>query len=314
MRKILATILSISFLASPANVLAWGTATHIYLAKELGNKWGTDNLQEMYGSALADMPNLMLGSPYKNILFNQTHYDFAKLVTAADAPTEKALAYGFASHNEKTGADLTAHISAVLAQDDGYVTAKAKLMEKTFGGAINAFFEANNIPHTDQLINDLALTFAHLEVEAAIDLFISQNEDRQVGDEMYLAAEFRDENTPALLAKAFANDLAKRANITYAKAAKIINEAEKQFRQYSLIYGSALAMADNVDIVSQKISQIASAVLAAAYDIKITVPPEMIKIGLLGAMDLVKNDYAQELSATLVSVNAALMNHGVTEP
>jgi len=92
--------LTFLILCVPTSAFAWGAATHAYFAKEIGAKYGIQNIEEMvYGSMLPDMYNFMFGSDYKDYLWNQTHYDFMKVVDQAEGMRLKAFAYGFASHN-----------------------------------------------------------------------------------------------------------------------------------------------------------------------------------------------------------------------
>ena len=308
MKKILIFICFISLMLVPASALAWGSATHSYFAKKLGKNNGYINLQEMYGAVVPDMFNLMFGHPYRNYLWTQTHYEFMKLVDVAKIGIGKAFAYGFASHNEKWGADYTAHICAVLNPGEGYVVAKTNMLAPLLEPKITEFLIANGIPYTPELVQELSLAFADSSVESAIDLLVSQNEDKQVGAQMALAAQLRNLFVPFLLAKAYAQDLAQQPDMTNYQATSLIFNAEKQFREYIKSYGIMLTKDERIDLMAQQGAQLAQERLEKEYEISVVVPPGLMKESLLAATGIVKYDYSLELTATLNYLKTQLKN------
>ena len=52
-------------LAGSAPLYGWGSATHAYIARELGNQQGPTSLTELYGALLPDAFNVMFGDPYQ---------------------------------------------------------------------------------------------------------------------------------------------------------------------------------------------------------------------------------------------------------
>lgn len=54
-----------------------------------------------------------------------------------------------------------------------------------------------------------------------------------------------------------------------------------------------------VDLMAGQGAQIAEQMLEELYGIIVEVPAELMKTGLLAAVDVVKNDYSEELAATL---------------
>ena len=111
---------------------AWGSATHTYIDDRLNRQGrGEKNLGEMYGGIAPDLFNYLF-APYQPYLYGQTHDDFLKVWEAAGpgrSSVKRALAYGFVSHNDLWGADVTAHHNGLtFGQGQGYVIAKAQAM------------------------------------------------------------------------------------------------------------------------------------------------------------------------------------------
>ena len=112
---------------------AWGSATHTYIDDRLNRQGpGQKNLGEMYGGVAPDLFNYLF-APYQPYLYGQTHDDFLKVWEAAgprQSSVKRALAYGFVSHNDLWGADVTAHHNGItFGQGQGYVIAKAQAMK-----------------------------------------------------------------------------------------------------------------------------------------------------------------------------------------
>jgi len=296
----------------PNLAFSWGSATHAYLAKELGHEPGVMNLQEMYGSVLPDMFNLMFGYEHQDYLWTETHYQFMKVVEEAKSDESKAFAYGFASHNEDWGADLTAHISSITANpEEGYVVTKKKILAPQLRLGIMLFLNANGIAYTPELLEEFALTIADSAIESAVDLLVSQNEDTQIGRRMQVAAKLRSPFVPMLLSRAYAKDFAGEAGIIVEEAILIIVETEEQFKEYMELYGEILTQENAVDLMAEQGAQLAELMLEERYGIIVEVPSELMKTGLLAAIDVVKNDYSEELAATLDYVKEQLENHEV---
>jgi len=298
--------------AGPNLAFGWGPATHAYLAKELGHEPGVMNLQEMYGSVVPDMFNLMFGYEHQDYLWIETHYQFMKVVDEARFDESVAFAYGFASHNEDWGADHTAHISSITANpEEGYVVTKKKILAPQLKLGIMLFLNANGIAYTPELLDELALRIADSAVESAVDLLVSQNEDVHIGRRMQVAAKLRSPLVPMLLSRAYAKDFAGEAGIIVEEAILMIVETEETFKEYMELYGEILAQENAVDLMAEQGAQLAEQMLEEEYGITIEVPPELMKTGLLAAIDVVKDDYSEELAATLDYVEGQLESHGV---
>ena len=318
-----AIILTVSILST--TVLAWGPATHTYLAKELGNRCGIMNMQEMYGSVVPDMFNVMFGDPDQPYLWYQTHYNFMKVVDRAKFGRRKAFAYGFASHNEAWGADFTAHIKALTIDGDnstdeednsvdeekGYVIIKTKKLAPKLVPGIEAFLTAKDIPHTPELVEELALRLANPNIEFAVDVLVSENEDRHIGIRMLLAARFRSLFIPTLLSRAYARDFADYADITLEEAILKIVWAEREFRGYMEVYGGILTQENAAELMVDLGAQLAKTMLQKEYGIYVDPPRDIMETCLFTAIDIVKDDYSDELEATLEYVDEQLKAHGI---
>ena len=303
------TVLVILFL-TVTSAFGWGAATHTYLANELGSQHGSVNLHEMYGAVLPDMFNLMFGHPHQDYLWNETHYEFMKVIQKAESCEKKALGYGFASHNEAWGADYTAHISAMTPQGDGYVVAKAQFLIPFVEYMIAYFLDLYSVPDTGAIAQQLAPIVAESAVESAVDYMVSQNEDTNVGVRMVFAANSRGSFVPALIKQAYAKEFSKATGIKMKEAIHIIVEAEEQFREYMVLYGGVLTQPNAIELMAQQGADFAT-LLLTEYGISLEVDPILLEMCILEAIDVVEPDYSAELSATLSHVASELDSHGI---
>ena len=297
-------LMVIVILCTPATLtFGWGAATHTYLAKELGSQQGITNLQEMYGAVLPDMFNMMFGYSYKEYLWNETHYEFMKVVEVATLPLTKSFVYGFASHNEEWGADHTAH--------GGYVTAKTDILSPLLKTKIEDFLVAHGISPDPILLDQLASRIAHNSVESAVDLLVSQNEAPYIGMHLLLAAKSRTPFIPTSLCKAYSKDFAYEAGISFREATVILVKVERQFKEYMELYGGILMQANAADLMAVQGAKLAELILQKEYGISVNVPPVLMKFCLNAAVLVVKNDYSDALATTLSYVEEELENHGI---
>jgi hypothetical protein len=299
-------------LAGSVPLYGWGSATHAYVARELGNQQGPSSLTELYGAVLPDAFNVMFGDPYQGELWTQTHYEFMKLVENAESENDKALAYAFASHNEAWGADQTAHISSISHPEAGYVIRKQEELAATLEPQVRLFLLFSGVPNPSAVVDQVLPTVAHTAIETAIDLLISQNEDPDIGRRLVLAARTRGWSAPILLCKAYAADFAATAGTTEAVAAPLIIAAESEFRHQIELYGAALSQEDPIDALSEQGADLAKQLLAAELGIVVDIPVDLMKEILDTAIEAVQDDYAAELAATVTHVQMKLESHGVT--
>jgi len=306
---VVAAVVLLSSISTP--LYAWGPATHAYIAHEIGRQQGSSNLNEIYGALLPDAFNMMFGDPYQGHLWTLTHYELMQLVEAAELENDKALAFGFASHNEAWGADHTAHINSITHPGQGYVIRKQDELAAILEPQVRLFLLFNGVPNANEVIDDVLPTVAHAAVETAIDLLILQNEDPDIGQRLVLAARTRGWSAPILLCKAYAADFAAAAGTTEAVAAPLIIAAENEFRYQIELYGTALSQEDPASALAEQGVDLATLLVAAELGIVVDVPVDLMTEMLDSATELVKDDYAAELAATIAHVRQELDSHGV---
>jgi hypothetical protein len=298
----------------PSSVYGWGSATHAYIAHQFVDGQGSADMQAIYGSVLADAFNTMVSDPYQDPLWTLTHYDFQKLVDQAESQSDKAIAYGFASHNESWGADETAHITSVGLPESGYVIRKGEALGAILRPSVRLFLLANGASDPDAVLDSVLPGVTHTAIETAVDLLISQNEDPDIGQRLVLAAQTRGWSAPILLCKAYAADIAATAGITESVASPLIVAAESEFRVQMEVYGAAFCQEDPVEALAEQGAELSKQLLAGAQGFVVDVPVDLMKQILTAAVDVVKDDYATEVAATVTQVQQELESHAVTEP
>jgi len=302
----------ILFWLAPGPSYAWGPATHAYIAHELGSEQGRADLEEVYGAVLPDAFNLMFGDPLQESLWTQTHYEFMQLVEKAESNSDKALAYGFASHNEAWGADRTAHISSTSHPEAGYVIRKRDELAAILEPQVRFFLLLSGVFNAGAVVKEVLPTVADSAIETAVDLLVCRNEDPQIGERLVLAARARGWSAPILLSKAYAHDLAATAGTTEAVASSLIIAAEKEFREQIELYGAALAQEEPINVLAEQGAELAKLLLAAEHGTIVDIPADLMTQILDEAIEVVKDDYAAELAATVAQVRLELEAHGVT--
>ncbi len=283
---------------TPSTALPWGWGTHAYFANRFGAFFGSQNLQEIYGAVLPDAYAAIPSLEVQEQFFWQTHYEFCDFVKEAK-PVLPAVGRGFASHNEDFGADYSAHIQNLTLgtqAQGGYVIVKQYQLV------------TSNIPLfnkiTESLPSDVAelvvARAAHAAVEVAVDLWLKREQDPAWGVRLFLAASFRDPRIPDLLVKAYKNEI----------DTSVIRNAETVFRQAAISYSSAFLFEEEVTVqllAAQAADQLRRDVeLISGGTLSLVVDPNDLAVILYAAMDLVKDDYFTELSATLEMIRANL--------
>jgi len=309
--SLLALVLILGLGASQA--WAWGSATHTYIDDRLNRQGpGQKNLAEMYGGVAPDLFNYLFAS-YQPYLYDETHNDFLKVWKAAgpgECSVRRALAYGFVSHNDLWGADVTAHHNGLtFGQGQGYVIAKAQALKPYLNAAVANMGIA--------LPDAAALDLCHNFVEYGVDVLV-KNLDARVGAKMAEAALKRDPALPALLVQAYSNNVAAHLGIKIQDAAKLILTAEQSFRKTKIYEGQAL-MQDNATAIALLAEELADFAQAYLASFGVTLPPgvgrEQIVLlaeNFIGvAMDMCQGDFAQEITKTITFVNEQLDKHGI---
>jgi len=298
----------------PAPLYGFGSATHAYIAREVGDQQGPASLQEIYGALLPDVFNVTFGDPCQAQLWTRTHYEFMKLVEKAESANEKALAYGFASHNEVWGADRTAHVSSTTHPDKGYVIDKGDELATILEPQVELFLLFSGVPNPGPVVDEVLPIVAESAIETAIDLLVAQNEDPDIGERLVLAARARGWSAPILLSKAYATDIATTTGTIEAVAAPLIIAAESDFKRQMESYGTALSQDNAIDALSEQGAELARELLAAEQGIIVDIPADLMKEIVNSAIDVVKDDYAAELAATITRVRQELASHAIAKP
>lgn len=287
----------------------WGFATHTYINDHLGKTKRNQNMDEIYGAVAPDTFNYLFNSPsYLGFLSDQTHTQFMKVWDVPKAGLGKSLAFGFATHNDVWGADSTAHHSGrTLAQNEGYIIAKAKLLAAILKQVPD--YAALGLP------DPVTLEISHELVENGGDLLIKRI-DSLIGQKISSSATFRTSDFPVLLVKAYARDFSQFAGISYHEASKFIISAEKEFRRSIVLYGQALTQdeATAIQLISEGTADIASSFLAANG---IEPPPSeaivpLIAFAIEQSIILCADDFADEIAATIDFVGHNLQTHGIS--
>jgi hypothetical protein len=297
-----------------ARLYGFGSATHAYIAREVGAKEGPACLQEIYGALLPDAFNIIFGDPYQDRLATLTHYEFTKLVEKAASPSEKALAYGFASHNEAWGADRAAHVSSMNDPGSGYVIRKSDELAATLRPSVKFFLLLSGVPDPDAVLDEVLPVVTHTAIETAIDVLICQKEDPEIGQRLVLAAQTRGWSAPILLCKAYAADLATTAGTTEAVAGPLIIAAETGFRYQIELYGTALSQENPIDALADQGAELAKQLLGVQQGMIVDISADLMKLIMDTATDTVKDDYGAELAATITQVRKELESHGLAKP
>jgi len=290
-----------------ANAFSWGYATHAHIDDQLLRDSGQLNRNEIYGGMTPDIFNYLFDLPYQQDLYGLTHYQFTKVWKAADNISDKAVAFGFVSHNDVWGADVTAHHAGItFGQDEGYVIAKARL--------VKAFMEAN-VPEYQSLNvpDEAAIMIFHELVEEAVDLKITE-QDPGIGFTLAHAALARKPNTTELLVAAFGQDIAGLSGMGDTETELFITQAEAAFRNRMVFYGWALAQERDtaIQLLAVQTGGLAESFLAL-YGI--TLPPgtditPLIAYAIGVSVDLC-DDYKVEIDATRYKVKRELRARGI---
>lgn len=291
--------------ASPA--FSWGSAVHAHIDGQLG-KGGQPDKQERYGGMGMDVFNFVFTNPaVATYLYGETHMGFMKVWEAARPPAGKSLAFGFVSHNDVWGADVTAHHNGLtFGQGQGYVIAKAEILKGMLEQ--NPQFASLNLP------DPVAREIAHNFVEYGTDILLKRI-DRRIGETIVGAALTRSPEFPLLLVKAYGEGLASTAGISSQEAARFITATEMEFRKTIIAYGQALTMdeATALQLFAEQLASYSAAFLAA-YGIILPEGIDLVplaRMGIEGAMLLCASDFAAEVAATTEEVKLQLKVHGI---
>jgi hypothetical protein len=306
-----------------STAVAWGPATHAYIDDQLNHKLSLLKLNQRYGSMTPDVFNFVFESPYPEMAL-ATHCESLRVWNAARwTQTQKALAFGFVSHNIVWGADFTAHHPGCLPDPhptEGYAVTKAGELKSAIeasevGGSYyllhKILVDAIGEPEAEVLESELLQDL----VEYGVDILMKRS-DPTIGQKVTAAALLRSPELPALLVRAYAADFAAKGYFpNYWQAAAAIASAEMQFRQTIIAYGQALTQdeATAVQLIAEQVAQFAVSLLAAQG---VTLPPgtdlrALVTFAIQKSVELCESDYADEMTETVGFVRQQLKTNGV---
>jgi len=307
-------VILVSAIAS-SQAFAWGSATHAYIDDHLGKKGPVRNLNEIYGGMATDVFNYLFSNlDWLNYLYMETHYEHnIVLWKKADTILEKAVAFGFVSHNGVTGADATAHGTYDYDAPVGYVIAKA--VEMANSDEVYPYLLYFKLVDEKGVVVDAGYELCHNFVESAVDLLVARH-DRSLGGKISVAALARTHEFPDLLVKAYAKGFAKTFKLNYATAVKTVRSAENEFRRNIVSYGFALAQEPDIaqGLIAEQLAALAPAFLGA-YGITL---PEGINLTALSneligiAITVCEDDYLPAVDTTIPFVTTNLARMGIS--
>lgn len=249
-----AIVVVVSIVCFSGEAFPWGAAAHLYVLDRVSEKTGQDKLDEYYGANGPDVFNYLFEYPqYRDYLYYQTHNEFEGLWSAAETHPEKALAFGFLSHNDVWGADYTAHHGGtVFGKKEGYVIANAR----TLKAILEPSFMELGIPE------EVALQISHEFLEYGIDILVTRL-DPNVGQKLIASAMYGSPEFSALLLRTYGEGLAGLTGDA-GLAAAIILGAEQASRDNLIAYGYALSLGEEqaIRLFSLKLAALADIYLA----------------------------------------------------
>jgi hypothetical protein len=310
-------VVSLVLFVAVQGAFAWGNATHVYIAKELGAKYGPLNMNEMYGALLPDAFNFMFDANGQ-FMYDATHHRFMPVYQKAWKPTLRAIGVGFLTHNDTWGADFTAHHSAFTSPGEGYAITKGAVLAPQLIPVLVQILNDAGLPSpdADYVASLLAPEMGHDLSETAVDLLVRRNLDRGVGIRMMAAAQTRPPEVPQLLAKVYASELAGFSGMSEADAAALIVATEKEYKKIITQYGLAFSLPEprTIAMLAAQTAPVAEMLIEANVPIPgfdVTVTPEQVAGFISAAIEVVEPDYARELAATMRFVERGLREHGI---
>jgi hypothetical protein len=313
--KCSALLLAVLLFSSVA--FAWAPGTHAYIASQLKTPSTPDLLyNQMYGAMAADVDEFFTADPsYLETYFHATHYQPKNVWRAAQSmPVEdKALAFGFASHNEAWGADHNAHIGSFLyGRETGYVIAKSQVLCGTLRAQLTAAGMTDYLP----IITDMN---CHFILEYGIDLLMAR-QDPGLGMNVYMAAATRDPNFGLMMVSAFPTAVSPYASMgqefAFAEAMTPGNGGNMGWNLVLQQYGYILSLPEEqrIPAVAQFLTQLAMGlgVLPPTNDEQqLAAMRALIQLALLDSMQICAPDLSIELNATIKHVGVTMKAHKI---
>jgi hypothetical protein len=305
----------------PAVTFSWNQATHAYIADRLGARVGHENLNEMWGSVAPDLFNFVFAPALcPGWISDQTQgADPATVMNiwnAASTDKEKALAFGFVSHNQTWGADFVAHVSGLRPgyENDGYIITKAKELLNAPSNSADPLRTFGDVFASLGMSSDEALLVAHVITEDAVDIRLGNEVAPQLGRRLATAARSDTRSFPPLLARTFAADYADHCfRGDYSTAATVLTATEQEHRKNMILLGQAISQTKPVAVrlLSEQLVGVLPGFLGRPLPIADKQAVQIVEAAMFSAMGLC-DDYKAEIEATIEFVGKNLKDHGIT--
>jgi hypothetical protein len=195
--------------------LAWGPATHCYIASCVV---GEENPNVLLGAMLPDCNALILHNPAQATQLNRlTHREFDRLEPSA-------FATGFKTHNALWGADYYAHLFFDSNAEDIYSTVKIRQLSKEFG---------------------LEMSQAEDVFEMCVDIQLRMNMGPSLGVAIVNAGEADDMDHEQIMVDAFAAELASSVDgLSPEQAEQDIRAAVQVHKLLIVTFGEKLQLSE----------------------------------------------------------------------
>jgi hypothetical protein len=282
--KRIALLLGLILLAA-TTLSAWAPGTHVYIANKV-KATGVYKADVLYGATAPDL-NLLFSTAPDDPTFFATHYGGMAMWQAAMTNDEKALAFGFMTHNEAWGADHFAHIASHVypTAGQGYVIIKAdQLCQVLTADLTNA-----GMSQYTPIVTPMN---CHFILEYGLDL-LAKHRDPYLGEKVTEAALHRSPEMAALLAKAYAG------GDPYVAGG--FAQAEAVWRQTMIAYGQILKQPD-----AKALPAMAEFLANLALQLKVvdeSVPHDalvmLLQLALTESMRVCATDFYPEIDATV---------------
>jgi len=300
-----------------STIAAWEKLAHAYIADRVGQAEASLKVDQIYGCVAPDIAVFMLGSPYRDAVYDLTHDEFLRLWRLAkhglDYETERALGFGFVAHNDLWGVDWTAHHHALTTQGEGGITEGYVI---TKAAALNQILAAWGVwvglGIDGEEYAEMRAEVCHTLVEYAVDLHVSAI-DPGIGAALAEAGQQRSDAIHGLIQTAFAGPLVAYSNrngmpLSRPEAAQILSESEAQFRQITIGYATIFTLGDP-DAIKWGVAQYLTALAYQAYGL--VVNPDLVS-DLIDLTYILTLDCQAEIEATVDHLAVELAAHGVT--
>jgi hypothetical protein len=315
---------SVSFVALFALLLlavqsgfGWGNVTHVYYANQLGAKFGFTNMHEMYGSLLPDTYNYLFDEKGQ-YLYDALHTDYMPMYQNAVTREEKAIAFGFLTHNAVWGADYTAHYKGFTTPGGGYAVVKGAALAPQLVPELVTILVSAGMPSADAegVAGMIAPEMGHDLCETAVDVLVRRQLDPLVGMRMAAAARIHTAAAGQLLSRSYADGLAAATGITRSEAEALITQVEAAYAGQMVQYGLAFSVPERqtIKILSEQFASVAAEYIKAKVGVPVEIAPALVARFIAKAILIVEPDYRREVSRTLAKLENELKNQRVTPP